>query len=460
MDILIVIPVVALVVYSIVKNFSASATLAIAGMVLLSSAAILGITDILPMGKATGFAPFDLFELMKGVFSMRMASLGLTIMACGGFATYMSHIGASEALVRLAVKPISRFKSPYVVLALVYPILVVLQMFVTSATGLGLLLMVTLYPVLRNIGLSRASAAAICASPAAFEIGVTQVNANFAASQSGMDITQYFLGYQAWVTIPMALVAAGLHFYWQRRCDLKDGYIAAEHVGAGIDEDGNEKKEDKPKAPAFYALLPMIPFVLLLVFSKMMVTSISMNLVVAMLISVFAGMICELIRNRNIKEAMSGFDKFLNGMGAVFGPVVGLIIGAEMFAMGLKNIGAINSLLGSAQGLGIGAGFMAVFMAILILISAIMMGSGNAAFLSFATLAPDVAKSFGVPAVNMLLPMNFAASVGRTMSPISAVVIACSGIAKISPFELVKRTAIPMMGSFIVGMTLHLILFV
>ncbi|KEQ14101.1 C4-dicarboxylate transporter DcuC [Endozoicomonas numazuensis] len=456
MDILIVIPVVALVVYGIVKNFSASATLAIAGMVLLSAATFLGISDILPVDKTTGFAPFDLFELMNGVFSMRMASLGLTIMACGGFASYMSHIGASEALVRLAVKPIHGFKSPYLVLSLVYLVCVVLQMFVTSATGLGLLLMVTLYPVLRSIGLSPASAAAVCASPAAFEIGVTQVNANFAASQGGMEITEYFLGYQAWVTVPMAFLTAALHFFWQRRCDLKAGYIAADHVGA---TDAEEGEEDKPKAPAVYALLPMIPFVLLLVFSKMMVTSISVNLVAAMLISVFAGMLFELIRKKNVKEALSGFDKFLAGMGAVFGPVVGLIIGAEIFAMGLKHIGAIDSLLGSAQGLGIGAAFMAVFMAVLIAISAIMMGSGNAAFLSFATLAPDVAKSFGVPAVSMLLPMNFAASMGRTMSPISAVVIACAGIAKISPFELVKRTAVPMLGSFVLGMGLHLILF-
>ncbi|WP_257293547.1 hypothetical protein [Endozoicomonas sp. YOMI1] len=48
MDILIVIPVVALVIYAIVKNCRASASLAIAGIVLLSAAALMGIKDILP----------------------------------------------------------------------------------------------------------------------------------------------------------------------------------------------------------------------------------------------------------------------------------------------------------------------------------------------------------------------------------------------------------------------------
>ena len=457
MDILIVVPVVALVIYAIVKNFSASASLAIAGMVMLGAAALMGIKDILPADKAMGFMPFDLFQLMNTVFSYRMASLGLTIMACGGFASYMSHIGASEALVRLAVKPINQFKLPYIVLAMCYLLCVVLQMFVTSATGLGLLLMVTLYPVLRNIGLSPASAVAVIASPAAFEIGVTQVNANFAANQSGMDITEYFLNYQAWVTVPMALTAAALHFFWQRRCDLKAGYNALEHEGEGID---NGADASQKTAPAFYALLPMIPFCLLLTFSKMMDSSIKMNLVVAMLISVFAGMLCEVLRTCNIKSALAGFDQFLNGMGSVFGPVVGLIIGAELFATGLKHMGTIDSILGSAQGLGIGAAAMSVFMACLIAVSAIMVGSGNAAFLSFATLAPDVAVSFGIPAVALLLPMNFAASMGRSMSPIAAVIIACAGIAKISPFEVVKRTSVPMIGAFTVGMTLHLILFV
>ena len=36
---------------------------------------------------------------------------------------------------------------------------------VSSATGLGVLLMATLFPVMVNVGISRGAAAAICASP-------------------------------------------------------------------------------------------------------------------------------------------------------------------------------------------------------------------------------------------------------------------------------------------------------
>lgn len=87
------------------------------------------------------------------------------------------------------------------------------------------------------------------------------------------------------------------------------------------------------------------------------------------------------------------------------------------------------------------------------------MGSGNASFLSFATLAPTVAAKFGVPAVTMLLPMQLASSIGRSVSPIAAVVIACAGIARVSPFEIVKRTSVPMAGALLTALLLNYFLF-
>ena len=49
----------------------------------------------------------------------------------------------------------------------------------------------------------------------------------------------------------------------------------------------------------------------------------------------------------------------------------------------------------------------------------------------------------------MLLPMQFASSIARSVSPITAVIVAVSGVANVSPFEVVKRTAIPMAGAML-----------
>ena len=107
----------------------------------------------------------------------------------------------------------------------------------------------------------------------------------------------------------------------------------------------------------------------------------------------------------------------------------------------------------------IGSGLMTLVMVGLIMVAAVIMGSGNAAFLSFSTLAPAVAAKFGVPAVTMLLPMQLASSIGRTVSPIAAVLIACAGIAKVSPFVVVKRTSVPMAGALVTALLLNYLLF-
>ncbi|MGL5691628.1 MAG: hypothetical protein ACRDD8_12530, partial [Bacteroidales bacterium] len=49
----------------------------------------------------------------------------------------------------------------------------------------------------------------------------------------------------------------------------------------------------------------------------------------------------------------------------------------------------------------------------------------------------------------MIVTMQLAASTGRALSPIAGLIIATSAIAKISPFEVVKRNIIPLIGTTI-----------
>ncbi|MBQ2557089.1 MAG: hypothetical protein II561_11110, partial [Thermoguttaceae bacterium] len=74
----------------------------------------------------------------------------------------------------------------------------------------------------------------------------------------------------------------------------------------------------------------------------------------------------------------------------------------------------------------------------IIAVSSIVMGSGNAPFFAFAALTPAVAMACGIARVLFLLPMNFAASIARTCSPITAVIVVASGMGNVSPFDLIK----------------------
>ena len=98
--------------YMIVKKYKPQPVLFFGGMVLMAGAVMLGVGTILPAKEATGFGPFDMFEFIRKTLSSRAAGLGLSIMAVGGFARYMEHIGASRVLVKIAIKPLGVLKAP------------------------------------------------------------------------------------------------------------------------------------------------------------------------------------------------------------------------------------------------------------------------------------------------------------------------------------------------------------
>jgi DcuC family C4-dicarboxylate transporter len=60
-----------------------------------------------------------------------------------------------------------------------------------------------------------------------------------------------------------------------------------------------------------------------------------------------------------------------------------------------------------------------------------------------------VAAQVGTAAAHVALPMQLAAGLMRSASPVAGVVIACAGVANVSPIELAKRTIIPMTGGLI-----------
>ena len=118
-QVLIALLVIVVVARLILKGYRAEPVLFIAGLVLMICTALTGWGSVLPKGVAsTGISFLDPFEVMRDLFSTRAADLGLMIMALMGFAHYMDHIGANEAVVRVVTKPLRALRSPYVLLFL------------------------------------------------------------------------------------------------------------------------------------------------------------------------------------------------------------------------------------------------------------------------------------------------------------------------------------------------------
>lgn len=436
------------VAYLIYKKYKPQPILFLGGMILMYIAAVFGYGQILDAKATTGSLFFDAFEFIRKTFSSNVGNLGLNIMAVGAFAKYMDKIGASGALVRLTIRPLMTLKSPYLVMSLTWIVGMLIGLCINSASGLAMLLMVTMFPILVGLGVSRLSATAAVATTLCFDWSPSDAGTILSAETAGLNPVYYWSHYQVPIVAVAFVVVGILHYVTQKYMDKRDG-----HVVKPVEIETSEN--DAFIAPTWYAILPVIPLALILCFSSLWITTIKMNIVMAMFIGLFVGMVCELLRTRDPKKVCGDIQHFFDGLGLQMANVITMIIAGQTFAQGLISMGAINALIDGSKGLGFGAMAMMLVMVAIIGVSAVVMGSGNAPFFAFAALTPAVAAHTGLAPALMLLPMHFAASIMRNCSPITAVIVVSSGMAGISSFDLVKRTVIPMAGAMIVtiGMT-------
>lgn len=459
---------VCFVAYGILKKYKAQTVLFAGGLFLMVASISLGLAPngILPksmMKASSNSVWFDTLVYIKQIFSLRAAELGLLIMVVTGFARYMDKIGASRVLVYFAIKPLHIFKKyPYLVLSIGFIIGQLMHMVVPSASGLGVLLMVTMYPILLSFGLSKTTATAMIATNSCLDLGPASGNTVLAARNANLPVMEYFMNYQVPVAIVVTVGVAILHFFVARYFEAKyDGGLATGEPRETAEADTS------PLPPLWYIILPLLPLILIFAFGFKdlndwlvrvfgPILQINLGIIECMLFGLFVAMFAEYIRTKNLKECFASIQIFFDGMGVQFATVVTLIVAGETFARGLVTIGAVDALIDGAQGVGLSKTPMIIVMSLIIMACTLMMGSGNAPFFSFAALAPEVAKKMGFESVNLLLPMQLTASVTRSVSPITAVVVAVCGIANVSPFEVVKRTAIPMLGGFLMiqGMTI------
>ena len=438
MDLIIGLIAIVLVAYYIVKGYSATGVLMFGGLVLLFISVLMG-HSILPDGvKSTGSTYFDILEYVKYLLGNRGGGLGLMIMVLCGFSVYMTHLGANDVVVKLVSKPLKNIRSPYILMVFAYFLACLMSFAVSSATGLGVLLMATLFPVMVNVGISRGAAAAICASPISIILSPTSGDVVLSAEISKIPLGEFAFGTALPVSIFAILGIAVAHFFWQRYLDKKEG-VQVERINAD---------EIKTTAPNYYAILPLLPIIGVLIFDGKWGLP-NLHIVTVMVLCFIITAAVDFLRSFNAKQTFDNLIVAYRGMADAFAGVVMLLVAAGVFAQSLSTIGFITNLIASAQTFGGSAFFMMLVLAVITILATMATGSGNAAFYAFAELIPKLATQMAVNPAFLTIPMLQASNLGRGLSPVSGVVVAVSGMGKISPFEIVKRMSVPMLVGFI-----------
>lgn len=465
---------VAVVVYMLIKKMDIKISLFLMGMVLIWIAIAMGKDIAIKDFVTTGSSILDALQVIVEQFKSTLTSAGLVILMLGGYTAYMSAIGANDVTVSVLTKPIAKIKSVYFLVPIVFLIGNLLSLVIPSASNLAIILLATLFPVLRKAGMSALTAGAVIATSATIvptplgsdNVAIAEELAKH-ASFASMTVTDYVFSYHAMISIPTLIFIAFVHFFWQRRMDKRMDKKVQPALTEGIEEDIKVEEQVEVVGgklyKTVYALLPVFPIILLLVAYGMQIitgTSISISVEIATIFSLIVAILCELIRKRGDKKVLEETESFFKGMGGAIS-IVALLVAASVFVTGLKSIGLIDTLQQTMQNIqGSGVNFilpliLVVFTAVIVLLS----GSGIALFFAMVPLMVPLAEAAGISPIAISIPMGLAGNLFRAVSPVAAVVLIVAATVKVDPIEIVKRTTVPMVAGVIFMFILSMIVF-
>lgn len=405
--------IVALTLVALVKRYETRLVLCVSGLLMC-------IISLDPMAAYNQFAK-----------SMTTGNLIQSICSAMGFAFLVSYTKCDIHLVQLLTRPMKSlglFLIPCCTL-----LTAVINAAIPSAAGCAAAVGATLIPLMIRSGITPAGAgAAVLAGTYGSNFNPGGAHPVMISGMAGIEPMEFIIENAFTYTI-LSLVGALMITVVE--VALRD------HKGSG--DLGNIQTDTTggiSKVNILYAIAPMVPLVILLL-GNTYVPAIKMGVAQAMLIGVTYTMIVTCINPQN------AFKEFFNGAGKGYGNVLGIIISAGVFAAGLREAGVVDALI---EALKQANEYARVGGALGTWAMAVLMGSGDAATFAFNEAVTPHAAEFGMTISELGNTVMCAAQLGRTMSPIAGVVILLAGMSQVSPIDLVKRTAVPMITAWFI----------
>jgi C4-dicarboxylate transporter, DcuC family len=395
-------------------------------LVLLGAGALLGLLAGQPL-------------LVLDVFGRAMvAGLVAPICAAMGFAQVMSRTGCDQQLVELLARPLRRAGPALIPGCILATFLVnaAIPSQASTAATVGPILV----PLMQASGLSLAQAGAALILGASFGGDLLNPAAQDPMAIAGTTgLEAALIQGRAWPACLVGVILAALVFQWRVRRNAKPN------------EEEVLQSAEPVKLNLAKALLPLVPLILLVgaylgfgPFSWLIATptgpewegvASGLPVVRAMLLGVAAtGLVCW-GHSKDVARYL------FEGMGDAYASIISLTITAQCFGAGLAAIGLADLILSVVSQYP----QLALAVAILFPFSlSLISGSGSGPVLTFAqTLLVKMGPELHPERLASLA--SLAGGFGRTLSPVSAVVIYSSGLVKSDPRDLLKWLALPML---------------
>ena len=393
-------------------------------MVLIAAGILMCIIAGKPMAALDAFAK-----------SMTNAGLITSVCSCMGFAWCMKYTGCDKHLV-VAIGKVLK-KMGFLLIPGATLATFVVNIAIPSAAGCSAAVGVIFIPILMAAGVHPAmAAAAVKSGTYGSMLNPGLVHNGVIAKLAGTQITDV-IGNHMMATVAGVIVAAVVLTVIAIVLKENKGYVPE---GSVVDEDGFSVN-------ALYAIMPLVPVIILLLGSTKVVPVLKMGVPQAMII----GAILALAATR--KSPVELTKSFFNGMGDAYANIIGIIISVGVFVAGLKALGLIKALIAWMLN---STGIVKIAATFGPFLLALISGSGDAATVAFNEAVTPHAAEFGISIMNMGSIAALGGTLGRTISPIAGATIICAGIAGVDPMEVCKRNALGIVCALLVGMVLLL----
>lgn len=380
-----------------------------------------------------------------------------------GFAYVLRFTGCDQHLVHLLVKPLRRFRGLLIPGTVVVGFLV--NMPVVSQTSTAVTIGPVIIPILQAARISPitigsalllgSSIGGELLNQGAPELRTTVTESQKAARDAKIDPEQFTGAKCVQRILPLNLlglmVATGV-FWWLSRRDLNP---LAETSELADESKDSATETEKFRVNYCRALVPLLPLILLYAMAPPLeLIQVDRDWLVdpqrpdaaglfgsrlvgtAMLVGVLAAMLAAPACAPGAARA------FFEGGGYGFTHIISLIVAASCFGAGINVIGLAQYL---GELLRLAPGLLLPLAGFLPLAFAVLCGSGMAATQSLFGFFAGPALETGADPLHVGAVVSLAAAAGRTMSPVSAVVLMCAELTRTEPLQIARRVAVPLL---------------
>ena len=390
-------------------------------------------------GTSSGSNFFDIFELLKETIVSKFGSMLVIICAVFGYVGYMDKIGANKAFAVACAKPLMKVKNTYVLLGGTILLMCVLMFAIPAPTALVMLLFATIVPIMVEVGITKNAIASVIVMGTCIAFGPMNGQTIVTMGALGVtepDITTFAFKYQLPIFLVMlaslCVTVAISNKFWDKKENVAKGQLETDSSAI------------QGAAPGYYAILAILPLILVIVFSSFVTKSISISVVAAEFASFFIAIIIDTIaRKKTLKQSFDETKEFYAGMGKCIAVMGMLPIAGTLFATTLTLWGGLATVVNGLLNLGVGFVGMVIIVALLEIAICFITGDSIGTIMLVLPLVLAVLQNTTGSVLACVYVIAQFACLGSALSFIYPPTLVLSGLCDVPAASIVKRNILP-----------------